>query len=529
MAYSYIEYTGDGSTTNFSIPFEYLEQSDITVLVDGVADESYTFVNPGVIATSSAPSQDATVRIERHSNLETRAVDFSSGSVLTEEDLDTSNQQLFNIAQETHDRADDVIAAAEEVIEKVDYVDDLAAKAYTYERLAFQHLENTSDAEDRARAYKELAGTYAEAAEVAASSTELDRDEVAINTAQVRSDRDEIAVSKSVIESAGELASAILVQATNKANQAEATSQTALDTAAQVNATAANLQQTADELQANQEAADTARTAAEAARDLAQDYRDDAEAARDLAETYKNAAGTYDATYQGYLSDTQTARDTAESYKNEATTQAGIATTKASEAATSAANAATSEANALSYKDTVVAKEALVNPHYDAIDTVSANITSVNNAANSIASINNFGDTYFVAATAPTSPDNGDLWFDTASSTMKVYNGSSWQNAGSSVNGTSNRDEFTATSGQTTFNTTYDPGYVDVYLNGVKLIDGVDFTATDGSNVVLTAGASTGDSVSIVAYGTFILADHYSKTQVDAFIDDVETLALAGL
>jgi cell division septum initiation protein DivIVA len=47
--------------------------------------------------------------------------------------------------------------------------------------------------------------------------------------------------------------------------------------------------------------------------------------------------------------------------------------------------------------------------------------------------------------------------------------------------------------------------------------------------VVLASGAATGDSISIVSFGTFSLADHYNKTQVDAFIDDVETLALAGI
>ena len=38
------------------------------------------------------------------------------------------------------------------------------------------------------------------------------------------------------------------------------------------------------------------------------------------------------------------------------------------------------------------------------------------------------------------------------------------------------------------------------YLNGVKLVNGDDFTATDTTTVVLTTGASSGDSVSVVAY-----------------------------
>jgi hypothetical protein len=63
-------------------------------------------------------------------------------------------------------------------------------------------------------------------------------------------------------------------------------------------------------------------------------------------------------------------------------------------------------------------------------------------------------------------------------------------------------NDFTATSGQTTFTLTnaYTVGYVDVYLNGVKLVNGDDYTATNGTSIVLTTGATTGDSVSIVAY-----------------------------
>jgi hypothetical protein len=96
------------------------------------------------------------------------------------------------------------------------------------------------------------------------------------------------------------------------------------------------------------------------------------------------------------------------------------------------------------------------------------------------------------------------------------------------VNGTAERQDYTATAGQTSFAATYDPTYADVYLNGVKLAP-VDFTATDGATVVLASPAAAGDSVSIVSFGTFELADHYNKTTVDALIDDVETLALAGM
>jgi hypothetical protein len=60
------------------------------------------------------------------------------------------------------------------------------------------------------------------------------------------------------------------------------------------------------------------------------------------------------------------------------------------------------------------------------------------------------------------------------------------------------RQEFTATVSQTTFATSgYTVGYVDVYLNGVKLSTS-DFTATNGSDIVLGSGATAGDVLAVV-------------------------------
>ena len=90
--------------------------------------------------------------------------------------------------------------------------------------------------------------------------------------------------------------------------------------------------------------------------------------------------------------------------------------------------------------------------------------------------------------------------------------------SGSVVNGTSNRYEYVVgtnngsyTNGSTTvFPAVYsvDSGvaFADVYLNGTKLIPTTDFTASNGTSITLGSAASTGDFVSIVAYGTFSLA-----------------------
>ena len=154
----------------------------------------------------------------------------------------------------------------------------------------------------------------------------------------------------------------------------------------------------------------------------------------------------------------------------------------------------------------------------------SANIASITTAANNLADINAFANIYLgPSATAPTlDPDGsaldvGDLYFDTASQTMKVYSSSGWIPAGSSVNGTSARFTYTVSSSTITItgaddnaNTlAYDAGFLDIFLNGVKMVLGTDVTATSGTSITFSSaiGVSGTDTVDIVAYGTFELAN----------------------
>jgi len=106
------------------------------------------------------------------------------------------------------------------------------------------------------------------------------------------------------------------------------------------------------------------------------------------------------------------------------------------------------------------------------------------------------------------------LWFDTntGQNKLKVYDGSAFNDAGSAVNGTAERQDYvvgtsegTYTGSTTVFPATYEAGFVDVYLNGIKLMP-EDFTATNGTSITLGSAAQTSDTVSIVGYGTFNVA-----------------------
>jgi len=172
------------------------------------------------------------------------------------------------------------------------------------------------------------------------------------------------------------------------------------------------------------------------------------------------------------------------------------------------------------------------------VTTVAGISADVTTAANNVTDITNFADVYIGASATPptTRADSsalqvGDLYFDTSTDTMKVYSSGGWVSTGSSVNGTADRFIFTVSSSTTTITGTddsgstlaYDAGYVDVYLNGVKMVNGTDITATSGTSIVFASaiGASGTDTVDIIAYGTFALANFS--------VGDANDVSLAGI
>ena len=111
--------------------------------------------------------------------------------------------------------------------------------------------------------------------------------------------------------------------------------------------------------------------------------------------------------------------------------------------------------------------------------------------------------------------------------------------------------DYTATAGQTTFtgndndseSLSYTAGQIDVYLNGSHLNQTDDYVATNGTSVVLQSGAQAGDSLVIVAYGSFNVAnvvatrdlegnefilDDDGDTTITADTDDQIDIKIAG-
>ena len=104
--------------------------------------------------------------------------------------------------------------------------------------------------------------------------------------------------------------------------------------------------------------------------------------------------------------------------------------------------------------------------------------------------------------------------------------------------GVRQRYQYTATASQTTFSGTdtanltlnyTDNNFVDVYQNGVLLKGGgTDYTATSGSSVVLTTGASVSDVIEIIVYDAFSVGNFYSRTNSDSRYVNVDGDTMTG-
>jgi len=123
-----------------------------------------------------------------------------------------------------------------------------------------------------------------------------------------------------------------------------------------------------------------------------------------------------------------------------------------------------------------------------------------------------------VAAKTPTTGDldygelalnytDGRLYYKTASNLIDYF--SAGDGGGIVTNSLFAIFSYTATASQTTFtgadsNTNildYAPGYLTVFINGIKISES-DYTATNGTSVVLDTGASAGELVEIISFKT---------------------------
>jgi hypothetical protein len=464
--YAQVSYTGDGSTTQYSITFPFIDSTHVKAFINGVETTAFT-ISSSTLTFTSAPANSATIRIERQTPITGRLVDFTDGSVLTESDLDKSADQNFYVAQEITDDSqssmkigtDDKFDGQSKVIK------DVANPVNANDAVNKTYLENTwLSATDKA------------------TLQNVNSNITAINTVN----------------------SNISAISTNNSNSAN------------INTVATNI------ASVNTVATDITKVVA-VANDLAEAVSEVETVANDLNESTSEIDTVANAITNVDLVGNNIANvNTVAGISSDVTAVAGISS------AVSAVNTNSTNINAVNSNSTNINTVAsdIAN-----VNSVAGSIANVNTVATNLSGVNSFAERYRVQAGVPASNnDVGDLVFDQTAGKLKVFDGSSYQLAGSSVNGTSSRYKFTATAGQTTF-TTDDAGtslaydvasgtaFADIYLNGVKL-DTSDFTATNGTSIVLASGASVNDILQVVAYGTFELASFSASNLTSGIINN---------
>jgi len=105
MAVTQNTYTGNGTTTNYSFTFPYLETTDIKVSVNGVDTTAYTLANATTVSFNTAPANGAAIRIYRDTDDSTLAATFYPGSAIRSQDLNDNFTQNLYVTQEVNNNA----------------------------------------------------------------------------------------------------------------------------------------------------------------------------------------------------------------------------------------------------------------------------------------------------------------------------------------------------------------------------------------------------------------------------------------
>ena len=539
MANSYIEYTANGSTTTFSIPFAYTRQADVTVFVGGTST-SFTFASSSTISLSTAPTSGTIVRINRTTVITTRAVDFTNGAILTEADLDNSNIQVFQAAQEAIDTAEASISKA-------------ADGKFDAQSRVIKNVANPVNAQDAAtKNWSETASTSqvniatTKASEASSSATASANSATAASSSASGAGNSATAAANSATAAANSATASLASKNTSAAQAAISTTkagQAASSTTAAANsatasgnsatASANSATASANSATASANSATSSGNSASTATTKANESTASASTANTKAElaTTKATAATNSATASG---NSATASGNSATASGNSATASGNSATASANSATASANSATASGNSATAAASSASTATTKRNESSASATAAAN-----SAAAAATALDSFDDRYLGAKSSAPNQDNdgnalvqGALYFDTSANGMKVYDGSAWIAASSSGTASLLTYKYIATNNQTTFTgsdansvtLTYTATNILVLLNGITL-DASDYTATNGSSIVLGAGATTGSELVVVAFKSFTVADHYTKSQANALLAAKATTA----
>jgi hypothetical protein len=521
-------YSGDGSTTAFTYTFKITDQDDIEVLIrsnDGTETTKtitthYTVSGVGnagggtvTFTSGNIPTSTQTV-VLRRSTPQTQTMDLIDNDPMSADTIETAHDKAIAISQELQEQVNRSI--------KFSRTNTFTSSEFTVDAATRANKILAFDSSGEIAVTQEL-GTYK--GNWTTATAYYGRDLVK------DSSNNNIYICITAHTSSGAVPISSNADSAKWSLLVDAASATSSASAAATSAT--NASNSATAAAASAAAAATSESNASTSESNASTSETNAASSASSASTSATNAGNSETNASTSATSASNSATSATNSATTATSQASAASTSASNAATSASNAATSETNAASSAST--ASTAATNAgtsETNAASSASAASGSATSAASSATAaqnaqtaaelaLDNFTDIYLGDfSSAPTVDNDGDplavgmMYYDTSTNQLKIYSSSGWQNAGSSVNGTSGRYTYTISGTPSSVtgiddngNTlAYDAGYIDVYLNGVKQINGTDVTVTTGDTVTFASALANADIVDIVTFGTFNVA-----------------------
>jgi hypothetical protein len=140
-------YTGNGSTTSFSLTFEYLEEDDVKVTLNEVITTAYSFANATTILFNTAPANGVAIRIYRDTDVDDLKSTFFAGSSIRAQDLNNNflqnNFAVQEIKNYTWDNETQTIHSDEAWVSSDTQIATTAAMDARFQDEATETIEST--------------------------------------------------------------------------------------------------------------------------------------------------------------------------------------------------------------------------------------------------------------------------------------------------------------------------------------------------------------------------------------------------
>lgn len=194
MADTIANYTGNGTQTDFVVPFDYLKKSFVHVYVGngltlltggdyGDTGADYYFLDDTTIRLKTAPAKGEGIVVRRYTSATERIVSFEDASILKATDLDTSQLQAFHIAEEARDNVKDAMlrddkgnwdAQNARIVNVADPIDDQDAMTLGYYK---KDKQSVIDLKNETKGYRDEALGFRNEAEGFKNTTEGYKDD----------------------------------------------------------------------------------------------------------------------------------------------------------------------------------------------------------------------------------------------------------------------------------------------------------------------------------------------------------------